>query len=63
MAGKREYYSKGAITMYDKNLPNGGGTNIWVPNEIKNELNKYKIHPRETYWSVIRRLLECHDTI
>jgi predicted CopG family antitoxin len=33
-------------------------TTIQVPNKVKNELDRFKGHPRETYADVINRLIE-----
>lgn len=42
---------------WDKNATQGGGSNIWVPDTLKGELRELKIHPRESFYSVIDRLL------
>ena len=34
-------------------------TTIWISEEIKETLDKMKIHPRETYEDIIKRLIEC----
>jgi len=33
-------------------------TTIWISEEVKETLDKMKIHPRETYEDIIRRLIE-----
>ena len=34
--------------------------NITINEEVKGQLDKLKIHPRESYSDVIKRLLEFH---
>lgn len=42
---------------WNKEATQGGGSNIWVPDKLKGQLEELKIHPRESYYSVIARLL------
>jgi len=35
-------------------------TTIKLSQEIKKKLDEIKVHPRETYAQVIKRLLECY---
>lgn len=37
------------------------GTSIWLPFEVKDELSKIKIHEREPYYQVVKRLLSKVD--
>ncbi len=38
-------------------------TTIVVPRDLKTELDLLKVHPRETYAEIIRRLIDCsYDT-
>lgn len=45
------------IYKYNKNLPNGGGSPVWVPDNLKALMDKYKLNDREPYYKVIARAM------
>jgi|TARA_Y100000310_G_scaffold29667_1_gene28200 hypothetical protein len=36
-------------------------TTMYIPKKLKNELNDYKIHERETYGDAIKRLIKYRN--
>ena len=37
------------------------GTRVWMPNDVKKELEDLKIHPRQATHEIISKLLEEHN--